>query len=336
MKTRITLPDDPMSRFRSLYVELEKDRRWWRDSRRLRYAAMAAVGCEGAPTDVARGIRRMEKSLKEASPWHLNIGTHLRFIVAAILYQNGDSARAFMNELRRVRKLFRGERMPRALAFELIAILILRIQAGGSTIAQNTVRRTRDIYDEMKQHHRFLTGADDLPACAILAGQEGTPTHLVDKTEAIYEELRSQGFKKGNPLQTTANVLSLAPSSPHEPARRAANLKDEFKQGGVRISQRYYDELAILSFLSQHTSRIIDRVLANRETLKKIRPRIDRPTTFDLAVGITFLELASREVKATTLSGAKALMDMQAILAAQQAALVCAAAAAAATASSAS
>jgi len=335
VKNRIALPEDPMSRFRSLYEALEKDRRWWRDSRRLRYAAMAAVGCEGTPVNVAEGIRRMGKALQEASPWHLNVGAHLRFIVAALLYQNGDSARGFMNELRRVRKMFRGERLPRALMFELIAILILRIQADGTAITQHTVRRVREIYDEMKRHHRFLTGADDLPACAILAGQQGTPTNLVDKTEAIYSELRAEGFQRGDPLQTTANVLSLAQSSPHDLAGRTARLKEGFKKNGVRIHQRDYDELAILSFLSQQTARIVDRVRANREQLKKIRPKIDRATAFDLAAGITFLELASRQVDTTTLSGAKALIDMQAIVAAQQAVLVCAAGAAVAAGASA-
>ncbi len=266
-------------------------------------------------------------SLKEASPWHLSIGPHLRFIVAAILYQNGDTARAFMNELRRVRKVYRGERLPRTLVFELISILILRIQAAGSTITQSTVRRVRDIYHEMKRHHRLLTGADDLPACAILAGQEGTPSNLVDKTEAIYDELRALRFQRGNPLQTTANVLSLAPYLPHELARRAANLRDEFKQNGVRISQRDYDELAILSFLSQHTARIVERVLTHRDGLRKIKPKIDKATSFDLAVSLTFLELASHEMDAATLSGTKAMIDMQAIIAAQQAVLVCASAA---------
>ncbi|UCD25564.1 MAG: DUF4003 family protein [Gemmatimonadota bacterium] len=334
MNNRITIPEDPMSRFRDLYAALEKDRRWWRDTRRLRYAAMAAVGCEGTPVNVAQGIRRMEKALKEASPWHLNIGAHMRFIVAALLYQNRDSGRGFMNELRRVRKLFRGERLPRTLVFELIAVLILRIQAGGATVSQSTVRRLRDIYQEMKRHHRFLTGADDLPACAILTGQEGTATKLVDRTEAIYGELRAQGFQKGNPLQTTANVLSLAPGLPHELAGRATSLKQRFKSKGVRINQRDYDELAILSFLSQPTSRVVDRVLAQRAQLKQIRPKIDRATTFDLAAGITFLELAGRQVHARMLSGTKAMIDMQAIVAAQQAVLVCAAGAAVAASAS--
>jgi hypothetical protein len=334
MKTRTAFPKDPLSRFRSLYEALEKDRRWWRGSRRLRYAAMAALGSEGDPATIARGIRRMESSLKEASPWNLDMGSHLRFVVAATLYHNGDSAKAFMNELVRVRKMFRGERLPRSLAFELIAVLILRIQNDGRAISPDRVRKLREIYDEMKRHHRWITGADDFPACAILTGQEGTPKHLVDKTEAIHGELRHHKFQKGNPLQTMANVLSLARSSPRELADRAVRLKDGFRQNGVRIYQRDYDELAILCFLELRADRIVDAVLGKREELRRIKPKIDRATTFNLAVAMTFIELAGREVDATTLSGAKVLIDMQAIMTAQQAVLLCAAGAAVATSAS--
>jgi hypothetical protein len=334
MKTRIALPKDPFSGFQALYEALEKDRRWWRDSGRLRYAAMAALGSEGDPATVARGIRSTDRSLREASPWYLDMGSQLRFAVAATLYQIGDSANAFMKELVRVRKMFRAERLPRTLAYELIAVLILRIQNEGGPISLNAVQRLREIYSEMKRHHRWITGADDLPACALLTGQEGTPQALVDKTEAIYGELKHRKFQTGNPLQTAANVLSLAQSPPPEVADRAARLKDEFKRNGVRTYQRDYDELAILSFLNLRADSIVDTVLGKREQLKKIRPRIDRATVFNLAAAMTFIELAGREVGATSLGGTKALMDMQAVIAAQQATLVCAAGAAAAASAS--
>jgi len=68
MQPRIAIPENPLARFRSIYEALEKDRRWWRDSRRLRYAAMAAISTEGDPSSIASGMRNIEKGLKEASP----------------------------------------------------------------------------------------------------------------------------------------------------------------------------------------------------------------------------------------------------------------------------
>lgn len=330
MNPRIAIPENPLARFRLLYEALEKDRRWWRDSCRLRYAAMAAITTEGSPSSIASGIRNMERGLKEATPRFMDVGSHIRFVVGAILFQNGDSAEAFMKELARVRKMLREERLRRSLAMELVAVLLLRIQADGGPIKRQTVRRFREIFDEMKQHHRWLTGADDFPACAMLTGREGTPNHIAGKVEEIYAELRSRKFSRGNALQTAANILFLADEPPRVLADRAAAIRTVFREHRVRTNEGHYDEIAILSFLQSPAERIVTRVLANREEVEKIRPRFDRGTAFTVAVGLAFVELSGRGPKVVEMSHVKSLIDVQAVMAAQQAAVAGATAASAA------
>jgi hypothetical protein len=77
-------------------------------------------------------------------------------------------------------------------------------------------------------------------------------------------------------------------------------------------------------------------VLENREVMKSLRPRPDRSLTFNLAASITFLELVRVDRHLKVISDVKALLDMQAIINAQQAAAAaaCASSAAAASASS--
>jgi len=292
---------------------------------------MAAVSTEGDPMSVANGIRNMEKGLKEASPRFMDIGSHIRFIVGAILYQNGDSATGFMNEFVRVRKMFREERLHRALAMELMAVLVLRIQVKGGPISRQLVRRFREIYEEMKLHHRWLTGADDFPACALLTGQEGTPQLIGDRTDQIYAELRLRRFNKGNPLQTAANILFLASGTPQAVADRAATLRAVFREQKVRTNETHYDELAILSFLEAPAEKVVASVLTSREGLKRTRPRFDGVTSFNVAVGLAFLELSSHGLDVVGMSNVKSLLDIQAVMAAQQAAMAGAAAAAVAT-----
>ena len=69
-----------------------------------------------------------------------------------------------------------------------------------------------------------------------------------------------------------------------------------------------------------------------REELAEIRPRIEKATTFGLAVGIAFLEFATAPQQGRSVSHAKVLMDVQSLIAAQQAALAAAGAAAGAAA----
>jgi hypothetical protein len=262
----------------------------------------------------------------------MDVGGTIRFIIGSILYQNGDGATSFIREVERVRSMFRSEKLRRSLPMEMMAVLVLRIQSGGGIISRQTVRRFREIYDEMKQHHRWLTGPDDFPACAILTGQEGSPTEIGHKTEQIFSELRSFKFPNGNPLQTAANLLFLADGTPPQLAGRMADLRSEFRNRKVRISQMNFDELAILSFLDRPVQRLVDDVVANRAELKTIRPRFDQSTLFNAAVSITFAKMAGASADLVPLSQAKTMIDMQAIIAAQQAAAAAGAAAAAAAA----
>jgi hypothetical protein len=334
VSTSVATPESFVDRFKDIYAALEQERRWWRSTVPLRYAAIAALQCEGRPVEVTRGIRTVNRGLRDGAPWHWSVSPLIQFPVGAILYQHGDTAAQFLRELVRVRGLFRAVRLHRALAYELLAVLIMRLQADGRPISKGTVQRFKAIHDEMKRHHKWLTGPDDFPACAILAGQDGTPRAIGEGIEIIYGELRHQGFSRGNPLQTAANMMYLAPGSAREVAARAAALKAKFKEHKIRTSQNDYDELAMLAILGERPAAVVKRVIAIRKNLAEIRPRIDRATTFGLAVGIAFLEFAATTQKDKSVSHAKVLMDVQAIVAAQQAALMAAGAAAAAASSS--
>ena len=74
----------------------------------------------------------------------------------------------------------------------------------------------------------------------------------------------------------------------------------------------------------------------HREHMEALRPKPDRSLTFNLAASIAFMDLVRLDGNMKAITDAKALMDMQAIIQAQQAACVAAAssAAAASTASS--
>lgn len=327
MAKTLRIAEPPLERFKALYAALERDRRWWRDSRRLRYAAMSAIACKGEATEVAQGIRAMGKALEEECPWHWGISSHVQFIVGTLLLQNGDSAKRFIKELVRVRKLFRREKLQRGLQFELLAVLILRIQAGGKAISQTTVRRFKTLYEEMKRHHRFLTGPDDFPACAILTGQPGRPRKILEDIESIYQELRKHKFARGNWMQTAANIMYLADGTARAVAGRAGALKAEFRKRKVRIHESDYSEVAMLSLLDLPSRVVVARVMQIREALDEVRPKIDRETKFDLAVAITYLYLAPPRVQSTSLN-AKTMVDVQSIVAAQQAALIACAGAA--------
>ena len=332
--TTSQLPADPLGRFREVYDALNAERGWFQGASTLRFAAMTAMCCPGTGRETAGGIRKVADEIKKESGWFGPLNSELRFIVGAMLLQRGDSAHAFLVEVKRVNQFFRDESLRRSGIYETMAILILRLAADLKPIERATVRRFKAIYEEMKRHHWWLTGPDDFPACGILTtSRTETPREIGEGTERIYQALSSQGFAKGDPLQTAANILYLADCSANELGFRYRALADGFKQAGISIWQSDYDELAILSFLGHSANEVVQKVVDYREDMKVLRPQPDRLLTFNLASSIAFLDLVRLDRDMKTITDAKALLDMQAIIQAQQAAAAAAASSAAVAAS---
>jgi len=326
----------PLDRFCELYEVLNADRGWFGDASSLRFAAMTAVSCPGSPDEVASAIRRMAEEIKQLSGWFGELTSSLRFIIAAILVLNRDDASEFLAEVKRTRELFRHASLRRGGIYETMAILVLRLQNDLQPISPASVARFQTIYEEMKRHHWWLTGPDDFPACAILVGQDAAPAEIGMKIEEIYQSLNESGFSTGDPLQTAANLLYLSRLDPVTAANRYFELANGFREKGVSIWQSDYDELAILTFLDHPASRIVDCVLEDRRIMERLSPKPDRSLTFNLAASITFRELVQVDDNLEAINDAKALMDMQSIINAQQAAAAAAASSAATTSAAAS
>ncbi|MDP6356255.1 MAG: DUF4003 family protein [Planctomycetota bacterium] len=336
MREPFHIPADPLSRFIDIYEALDSERGWGSDASPLRFAALTAACCPGHPADVASEIRHISDRIKDLSGWFGELNSSLRFIISAILLLNGDDAGGFLDEVRRVRDLFRAYGLRRGGIYETMAILVLRLQHSLSPIPEGAIARFGEIYEEMKRHHWWLTGPDDFPACAILVGQGASPTEIGLAIEDLYQALNRRGFSTGDPLQTAANLLYLANLDAEIAADRYSDLAEGFRRNGVSIWQSDYDELAILTFLNHGAGTIVRCVLTNRGEIEQLRPKPDRSLTFNLASSITFLELVQVDENLEAITDAKALMDMQSIINAQQAAAAAAASSAAVAASASS
>jgi hypothetical protein len=209
-----------------------------------------------------------------------------------------------------------------------MAILILRQDAGGEPIGDAAIGRFQATYQELKRHHWWLTGPEDFPACALLARDPGTPESLAAGVERVFRALQGEGCSAGDPLQTSASILYLSGLDPQRAAKRFGELARGFREQGISIWKSDYDELAILTFLDRPPEQTVERVLELRSAMEALRPKPDRSLTFNLASSIAFLEMAGVEAGRKSITGAKALLDLQCILNARAAAAAGASAAA--------
>lgn len=315
------LPQDPLRRFVDLFAALDAERGWFDDVASLRFAAMAAVTCPGQPHQIAQAIRAQAEELRKKAGWFNELSGPLRFLVAAVLAQHDDRPADFMAEVDRVRAMFREARLSRGGMYEVMAILILR-GPDKKPVRSDDIARFQAIYEEMRKHHWWLTGVGDFPACAILVSQADSPAAIAQDIESIYNELHNVGFKRGDPLQTAANLLYLAHAKPSVIATRFHALAAGFRETSQRIWQSEYDELAILSFLDLPAERVVRQVLDYHDAVREVRPKPARALAFNLACSIAFVELVQPPERSAPIADVKAMIDLQALINAQQAAVM--------------
>ncbi len=335
--TQPELPSQPLQRFCDLLAALLADKSWTDDVSALRFAASSLITLPGEPTQVARRLRETAQQLEQGARWFQPMKSQVRFVVAAVLMHSGLDAAAFSVEVERIEALFKAERLKSGTVYTQLACLLLmgRAQREGKRVDQTMVRRYGEIYAEMKAHHGFLTGQDDLPACALLAGEVGSAPSVAARCETFYEGLRDLGFKRGNALQAVSHILVCGEQDDTVLMQHFRALYQAFDDAGLWMNTGDYDEVAVLSFLPQSAEHVVARVLKHREHLQSKKPRPGRELGFSLACGTAFLELVATP-EAESLRGARNVLAVQAILQAQQAAMIAAMAGATAAASAAS
>lgn len=319
-----------LDRFGALYDAVLAQKRWLDDPTPLRYAASTLVTTPGDPADVAARLFALARDLKERAGW---FGPHrgpLRFLIAAVLLRNGDGAAGFCRDVERIQRLFREARFRHGGIYEIMAFLILRQTDPDGIVDRPRVQRMRDLYREMNTHHWWLTGIDDYPACALLANRPGPVEALGRRIEAFYEGLLGIGWVRGNALQLASHILCLHPRPAPAVIERVRLLVEAFKEAGVRVRPDKYDEVSILAFADARPPAVVDKVLAGMEALRALRPRPDRATAFSLASSLALLELVQGSLAPHDVADLKALAELQAVIAAQEAAAFTLAASAAA------
>jgi hypothetical protein len=322
-EARPYLPTDPFARFVALQEALTADAGWLADRTPMRLAAVTLLTTPGQPQELKQRLEALDAGLSEQLGWLSGVAGPVRLVLSALLLKYGDEPTAFLSEAARVRELLRAVRAKPTDSYLLFTALILRRVLQGAPAQAQHAERIAALYAEMKRHHWWLTGSEDLPACAMLMGQPGDARAIGDRVEEIYQALRNEaGLSRGDPLQTCANILFLTGLQPTEVARRFALLQQALSQRGQSIGSREYDEVASLCFLALPVDRVAQTVVDFRDRLRQSVDSMSKPLAFSLAAAIAFVYLAGHDETMKQLGDVKALLDMQAIVAAQQAAVM--------------
>lgn len=280
-----TLPRDPLARFLAVAAELTAHKRWWEGPSIPRYAAMHLIAAPGEPAAVAERVDREGRDLVNRQGWFSDLRGGMRFLVAAWLVASGRDPSRFTGECEAIRERFRTAGVRRGGAYEIVAATMLHVAGTGDP---TTVHRLQQIYGMMRGHHWWLTGPDDLPACALLAVHDAPLPALETRIEGIYGRLRDRGLSAGSGLQMASHIACMADGTESEVVERFCALHAGFRAAGIQMWDSDLDEIALLSGLAQATDTTVSTVVEHRARIKA-ELRVAGPTVdFSLACGTAF------------------------------------------------
>lgn len=324
---------DPLERYVEVFDELRRSKRWGTDVNILRFCALTLSAAE-----VAGSGQRLEvaaKALADEAGGFSPLGSSLRHAVAAILIRRDFDPAITVRRVKETLEMFKDHKLKKGGAQPMLAALLLVLDADGGLPADSTIARLKEIVVRWKKDHFFLTGVDDYPMAAMHATRDIGIEELALEVEQVYTTLRAAKFSSGNPLQLVSHMLAFSDFGPFEASQRFERMARALKEGGQRIWQSHYDEVALLVLSGGAIEDAAARVISYRDRLRAVKPRPQSEIAFSIAAGVVLAEQAEAQLGLEGAGAAANLRSVQAILEAQQAAIVaCMAATTAVTAAS--
>lgn len=282
----LAIPRDPLATFIAIVEALKEQQRWFDDRTILRYAALPLIVAKDDPKTLAARVAAGGKTLAESAGWLNDLRGSMRYVLAALAVTADTDPHDLARALEAIQARFREVGVRRGGAYESIAAAMLHFAGKDSP---SDVLRMQRIYVAMREHHWWLTGPGDLPACALLTVHGGDVLAMTSRIEAMYTRLREHGLSASDGLQLASHVLCLAPGTVPEATNRMLDLYEGFKAKGIQMWDSDRDELAVLCLLGDEPAKLVELVVDHRARIKEQLSFVGPVTSFSYACGTAFL-----------------------------------------------
>lgn len=129
-------------------------------------------------------------------------------------------------------------------------------------------RKTREIYDRMKEQHWFRTSSQDTGLCALLALSDKPAEKIIADAEECYAILKPSFFS-GEAVQSLAHVLALGDGDPKDYCDKTMGLFTRLKDAGHKYGT-YYElaSLGVLAMAADDFDAVVPEIIEIDEWLK--------------------------------------------------------------------
>ncbi|MCP2035974.1 uncharacterized protein (DUF2461 family) [Planomicrobium sp. HSC-17F08] len=247
--------------------------------------------------------------IKKNEGWTSPLRYYMHHIAAAFLALQGDPE----NGLKKLnaKQLELNEAGFRKSPYTYLAALLME--------GTGEADRAKELYDQMRQHHKFLTSNEDVPYAVLLGRREGTAEERAATMNAYYRELREHGFSIGNDLQWLSQIMTFnSPEYDPEMVGRVLAIREFLQNEKIKIRPPQYPILGLLATAkaSGHTLGQIVEHTRQLENSKLFRWYKD--VAFSTAVQFGMKDIIeTREISDVTFS-----TSLEMLMQAQQAAMM--------------
>jgi hypothetical protein len=180
-------------------------------------------------------------------------------------------------------------------------------------------QNAKNLYDQMKEHHKFLTSNEDVPYAVLLGRREGAAKERAATMNAYYRELREHGFGMGNDLQWLSQIMTFNSSAyDSEMVGRVLAVREVLQHEKIKIRPPQYPILGFLA-VAKASGAALQRIVENTRLLEDAKMfKWYKDVAFSTAVQFEMKDSAeTKEVSAVTFS-----TSLETLMQAQQAAMM--------------
>jgi hypothetical protein len=200
------------------------------------------------------------------------------------------------------------------------------------------VKKTKVIYDKMKEKHFWLTGQDDYPLAVLLSLSEEDTLSLMDRIENLYHALNANGFAKSNNLQLLSHILSFSSDDVDTKVRKCVEIVNYFKEKKIKTYTNSYATIGLIALMFNECDDMLFEIFETYEYVKGLKgfKWLEKDILLLIASGIVTNKNIDSYKQNASLVETSFGISVQAIIAAQTAAVIAATSSAAAAAAASS
>ena len=218
----------------------------------------------GAEPDMNR-VQECKKLLKSKAGIFSNFRGSDELLVRCKMALADDPSLYFervKSEYQQIKSFFSGEQT-------VLAAMILAEQGNPENLAE----KTKQIYQEMKEAHPWLTSENDLPFAALMAVSGRDASAVYAEAEEIYALLKGKLKADRDTLQMLSHILAIRSGRAEQKCEKLCALSDGLKAAGHSLGRG--SRLAILGILADSglpVDTLVERICETDDFLKQYKP----------------------------------------------------------------